>query len=332
MRIGGRGEGWLGLILACLVLLGMGCSWKGRRGLDGVGPVSSMVVSMRSEVLVFPPMSSLPYPHPSWEPEAQRKPRGPVLRLDAEGESGVIVSKEFVSRWLPTDETGTMRRAMHLPVAAKGPPLPMMNRMRRNMPAIRKVFMSYALPPELAFLPMIESRFESWAVSPAGAAGLWQLMPEVARRFGLRVSDGEDERFDVHRATEAAAAYLVELHRLFRDWPLALAAYNCGEGAMARALERTGAGTLSELTAVCRENRDFRGLLPGETLDFVPRFVGALHVMSGVEGFEELMRSKASGGREGVPNESFPDVAQVGPHHDGEAMRRGGAILECELR
>ncbi len=285
---------------------------------------------MRSEVLVLPSASSLPLPQSSRERVVPREACGPVVRRVVNGASGVAVMEGFMSRWLPIGETGTMRRSMRTLFAAQGPPLPMLNRMRRDISLIRDVIASLDLPPELAFLPVIESRFEPWAVSPAGAAGLWQLMPEMARRFGLRVSGSEDERFDMRRSTEAAAAYLAELHRLFRDWPLALAAYNCGEGAMARALERTGAGTLSELTAACRENRVFRALLSDETLDFVPRFVGAVQVMSGVADFEELMCSTDGDAPEAAP--SFPEVAQGGSLHDGEARQTGVAILGSALR
>ena len=136
------------------------------------------------------------------------------------------------------------------------------------------------LPLELAFLPVVESRFEPQALSTAGAAGIWQLMPHTARRFGLVVTRHEDERFDVRKATAAATSYLASLHRRFQDWPLAVAAYNCGEGALIRALERTGTTTLAELMEACSRNGGHSGLLAKETLDFVPKFVGAVWAMT----------------------------------------------------
>lgn len=202
---------------------------------------------------------------------------------------------DFIREWLPRGEVGTMRTFMRsLGLAGEARPATL-KRIRRSLPMIREILADHGLPVELALLPMVESGFRPWAVSPAGAAGLWQLMPETAQRFGLRVTEIEDERFDTRSATRAAVAYLVELHRIFRDWPLALAAYNCGEGALARAMERTGAGTLSELTAACREGRDHFGLLTRETLDYVPRFVGAVKALSDLAGMPGLERRLAGG-------------------------------------
>lgn len=85
-------------------------------------------------------------------------------------------------------------------------------------------------PRELLWVVAIESAFDPTAVSRAGAAGLWQLMPRTARALGLRVDAVVDERFDPERSTEAAIDYLLSLHERFRSWPVALAAYNAGQG------------------------------------------------------------------------------------------------------
>ena len=134
------------------------------------------------------------------------------------------------------------------------------------------------LPAELACLPLVESAFEPRCVSSAGAAGLWQLMPQTARRFGLTVSKEKDERFDVEKSTAAAARYLAYLHGLFRDWPLALAAYNCGEGAMQKAVRRYG-DSLEEITRKCRNDDPAAQALREETLRFVPQFAAAVLVL-----------------------------------------------------
>ena len=146
-------------------------------------------------------------------------------------------------------------------------------RAARLLPMIAAILKEQGLPPELAALPLVESAFEPQAISPAGAAGLWQLMPATARRFGLTVDASCDERFDPRRATEAAARHLRWLNGHFRDWPLALAAYNCGEGAMAGFLRQCGARSLGELSVAGR------GIVPQETLCFVPKFVAAASVM-----------------------------------------------------
>ena len=148
------------------------------------------------------------------------------------------------------------------------------------------VLEQFELPPVLSLLPAVESVFEPQAVSPAGAAGLWQLMPATARRFGLRVGEGTDERFDVRKSTAAAAAYLRNLHGSFGNWPLALAAYNCGESALSRAMKLTGAKTLPDLIQACRRRDDEPALLPRETLGYVPKFVAAVLALARVEDTE----------------------------------------------
>lgn len=176
----------------------------------------------------------------------------------------------------------TMQRFVRNLRGEKGPSPLMLDRVRHYLPVILDALEKYGLPRELAFLPVVESRFRTHAVSPAGAAGLWQIMPDTALRFGLKLTERDDERFDVHKSSHAAAAYLAALHKRFKDWPLALAAYNCGEGALSRALMQTGAGTLSELTATCRMGKSAFNVLSRETLEYVPKFVGAVWVMSGL--------------------------------------------------
>lgn len=96
------------------------------------------------------------------------------------------------------------------------------------------------LPPSLRYLPLIEADYHHLAVSPAGAAGLWQLMPETARGLGLEVNSLVDQRFDVYAATRVALDYLVALHDQFQCWFLALAAYNAGPTRIERAIRRHG--------------------------------------------------------------------------------------------
>lgn len=131
------------------------------------------------------------------------------------------------------------------------------------MPLIRPIIERYGLPFELAFLPVIESAFNPYAVSRSGAAGLWQFIPSTARKYGLRVDPSVDERFDVIKSTEAAAKYLKDLYSMFGNWELALAAYNCGENCV---LTKTG-GVDFWVT---------KDMLPMETRNYVPAFFGVL--------------------------------------------------------
>lgn len=182
---------------------------------------------------------------------------------------------------LPPSETGVMEQYLYrLTHSRRDLAVRVLGRAEKYLPVILDSLKSRGLPMELACLPMVESAFEARAVSPAGAAGLWQLMPGTARRFGLTVNAETDERFDVRKSTDAATAYLATLYGIFNDWPLALAAYNCGEGAMQRALSKTNTNSLPELTEACRLDTGYASPLAEETLRFVPQFAAAVQIMT----------------------------------------------------
>ena len=136
---------------------------------------------------------------------------------------------------------------------------------------IRQILEREGLPPELVAVPLVESGFNPSALSPRGARGLWQLMPETARRFGLRVDAFADERTDPLRSTVAAISYLKDLYGSLRNWPLALAAYNAGLARVVGAIQR-GAPNFASMAD--------RKLLPEETLRYVPLVLGTSHGMS----------------------------------------------------
>ncbi|HSH68564.1 MAG TPA: lytic transglycosylase domain-containing protein, partial [Deferrisomatales bacterium] len=138
------------------------------------------------------------------------------------------------------------------------------------LPMIRRVLAAAELPPELAYLPMVESHYTADARSPAEAVGLWQFIDTTAQGAGLRVDWWVDERLDPELATRAAARHLQELHARFGDWELVLAAYNAGPGGVGRALERSGAEDFWALAEA--------GGLRAETRRYVPKFYAALRV------------------------------------------------------
>jgi membrane-bound lytic murein transglycosylase D len=105
---------------------------------------------------------------------------------------------------------------------------------------IARAFRERGLPGELSALPHVESSFNPFAYSHAGAAGLWQFMPTTARMHGLRVDRHLDERFDPYRASDGAADLLQSNYRMLGTWPLALTAYNHGPGGMMRAVRAVG--------------------------------------------------------------------------------------------
>jgi membrane-bound lytic murein transglycosylase D len=142
--------------------------------------------------------------------------------------------------------------------------------------SIVKQFEKSEIPGELALLPVIESAFQPDAVSPAKAAGLWQFIPSTGRLYGLKQSRSYDGRRDVYASTRAAIKYLKKLHSDFNgDWLLAIAAYNCGEGAVARAIQKNAARNLPT---------DFWSLdLPGETRSYVPRLLAVAKLFAEAE-------------------------------------------------
>lgn len=139
------------------------------------------------------------------------------------------------------------------------------------LPMIKEEFARQGLPANLAYIAFIESCFEPEALSHAGARGMWQFMPATARAYGLEVSSYSDERLDPEKSTVAAGKYLKKLYAQFGNWPLAIAAYNCGENRLANALRNTASATFWDLVA--QEG------LPAETQEYVPRFI-AVNIIS----------------------------------------------------
>lgn len=140
----------------------------------------------------------------------------------------------------------------------------------KYLPDVRAAFEAEGLPPEIAWLAEVESTFNPAARSPAGAKGLFQMMPETARSLGLKTFL-PDERADAVKSAHAAARYLRELHGKFGSWPLAFAAYNAGEGRVRRLLEKREGKTFASIAAA----------LPSETRMYVPKVCATIAVRTG---------------------------------------------------
>jgi membrane-bound lytic murein transglycosylase D len=139
------------------------------------------------------------------------------------------------------------------------------------VPRLKPVFRQAGAPPALVWLAEIESSFDPRARSPVGAAGLYQLMPETARGLGLKLKP-TDERLVPEKNARAAATYLRQLHRQFKDWRLALAAYNAGPGRISQLLKRRRAQSFDAIAPS----------LPAETQMYVPKFETVLRKREGV--------------------------------------------------
>ena len=136
------------------------------------------------------------------------------------------------------------------------------SRIKQLEPTITPILEQHGIPAGLAAVIAVESGGNLMALSPKGARGLWQLMPQTARRYGLVVDSFHDDRIDIRKSTSAAAQYLHDLYAQFGSWPLAIAAYNRGEQGLTNAIRRTQSTDLSRLFA--------SGALPVETRSYVP--------------------------------------------------------------
>jgi membrane-bound lytic murein transglycosylase D len=145
-------------------------------------------------------------------------------------------------------------------------------------PKIVEALKNAGLPEELSWLPLIESGFKVNALSSARALGLWQFIPSTGYKFGLKRDNYIDERLDFEKSTEAAIAYLKELHQIFGDWSTVLAAYNCGEGRVLRVIRTQNVNYLDNFW-------DLYSRLPRETARYVPRFLATLHIVNNLEKF-----------------------------------------------
>lgn len=139
------------------------------------------------------------------------------------------------------------------------------------IPIFEEALDYYGLPLELKYLPVIESALEPKAKSPAGAVGLWQFMLATGKRYDLKVNSLIDERQDPYKSSWAAARYLRDLYKIYRDWNLVIAAYNCGPTNVNKAIHRANG---------VRDYWAIYPYLPSETRGYVPAFIAANYIMN----------------------------------------------------
>lgn len=166
------------------------------------------------------------------------------------------VVQKFIDRY-----SGKLRRSVSFMLGASN----------FYMPIFEEALEAYNLPLELKYLPVIESALNPKAVSRVGATGLWQFMLPTGKRYGLEVSTLVDERRDPVKASYAAAHYLSDLYKIFDDWSLVIAAYNCGPTNVNKAIHRA------------KGNADYWNIypyLPKETRGYVPAFIAANYIMN----------------------------------------------------
>ena len=166
------------------------------------------------------------------------------------------VVQKFIDRY-----SGRLRRSVSIMLGAQN----------FYMPTFEEALESYGLPLELKYLPVIESALNPNAVSRVGATGLWQFMLSTGKQYGLEVNSLVDERRDPVRASYAAAHYLRDLYKIFGDWNLVIAAYNCGPDNINKAIHRSNGAT---------DYWQIYPYMPKETRGYVPAFIAANYIMN----------------------------------------------------
>ncbi len=149
-----------------------------------------------------------------------------------------------------------------------------LGRKEQYFPMYEETMRKQGMPTEIQYLSIIESGLDPKIKSRVGAMGLWQFMPATGRMYGMQISAAVDDRMDPEKSTEAAAKYLKALYKMFGNWEVALAAYNCGPGNVRKAIRRSGG------------KKTFWGIynyLPKETRGYVPQFQAMLYVLNHLE-------------------------------------------------
>ena len=163
-----------------------------------------------------------------------------------------------------------------------------------------QILVNYGIPKEMKYLSVIESHLGATVSSWAGAGGPWQLMPNVARQFGLQVGPNNDQRTDYFKSTHVAARIMKQLYTEFSDWLLVVAAYNCGNGCVRSAIRRA-------------KSRDFwqlQNFLPEDTRNHVKKFIATHLIFEGAGGFTTMTAAEVAEAKSQIKNTPLSLTAQ----------------------
>ncbi|CAN5540201.1 hypothetical protein BH09BAC4_BH09BAC4_38690 [soil metagenome] len=203
-----------------------------------------------------------------------------MMPLAANAPDLPLLDVDFCGECLPLDQTDVVDRWKHVFTLFR-PHISDLGNLRQRaeafFPIIDPILDKYDIPDDFRYVPLAESALRPKAVSRAGAAGYWQLMPGTARALGLKVSKRTDERFNVQKATEAACRYIRTLYNQLGSWSLVAAAYNAGPGYMKNQLKR-------------QDHRDYYSMrLPRETRYYLYRVLLYKEVMSRPDDYSSFL-------------------------------------------
>jgi len=298
--------------------------------------VAFAAVTAHAEEELYDPDASEPSPELTLASEISALPS--TIPASSPASSPAVSASQVASTPIPVDEAQSDHAASgNMPIPYAKPPDDLLARMRAGFkmpdmddPLVRKWENYYAsrpqfmqrvlersrpylyhvadevekrgMPMELALLPFIESAYNPQAVSPAQAAGMWQFIPGTGKRFGLERTWWYDGRRDVVAATSAALNYLGELYGMFGDWSLALASYNWGENAVARAVKKKQKASGDPDTGYL----DIK--MPAETRNYVPKLIAVRNIISNPAAFGVALLA--------LPNKPYFRTITPGRHMD----------------
>jgi membrane-bound lytic murein transglycosylase D len=163
-----------------------------------------------------------------------------------------------------------------------------------------QILVNYGIPKEMKYLSVIESHLGAAVTSWAGAGGPWQIMPGVARQYGLQVGPNIDQRTDYFKSTHVAARIMKQLYGEFSDWLLVVAAYNCGNGCVRSAIRR----------AKTKDFWQLQNFLPEETRNHVKKFIATHLIFEGAGGFTTMTAAEVAEVKTQVNNAPLTLTAQ----------------------
>ena len=217
-------------------------------------------------------------PDPSWDEDGPEDYTGLSPKLREIIETHLDREKPQSDSVIPLTVNSKVRKwLVYFSTRAKDRVQNYLDRGAFYRPQLERLLVENGVHSDLYYLALVESGYSARALSRVGAVGVWQFMKSTGKSYGLDIGMDHDERRDPFRATRSAALFLKDLHRMFGDWKLALAAYNCGPGRVRSAIRRAGTSDFWELSR--------RRLLPRETRNYVPKFIAAVLIGRNPEKF-----------------------------------------------